>query len=496
MPPLAVVFLVANVAILTWNVVVAVRSVQGRQGAPADRALTALAAILVAPGALVAVSATTLGSGRAIYVIEWLWPLTIGVYAAQAGHALWRGRARRWFSAPVLAMNLLLFAAAMARLATTTRPDPSPALLAFAAAHAGVLGIVFGQLSLFSPLALQAPVLVPPTATTFRTGKTWRSALGVLSAATAMAIVLEYPPSFQAIRSYEALAPRDEPAAFRADFPVGLRILPGVSAPPRALALREDLALLDSLGAGAIAVVVTPQGATGTALDSLARALRSHRRDSTVLVVFLGYDARDRRTFARDPEAYARYRLSALEEVVHRLRPEVIFPALDPHSDGARALGTVPNRWWRAYLREGSATAKRVLPRTRVGLMASSFTPPDSELFAWASQPGTALDVIGFAIRPSFGGGASLDARYRAAERWSRDVEKPLWILATGAYPRLSGERNQRLALRATLRWAARHPRVAGLLVDGSGDHEALMGLRAPGGRVRPAADVLLGLRE
>lgn len=495
MPPAVTAYLAANFLIVTWNVIVAVRAVQGRQGASPDRALAALAAMLVVPGAVVALASSTLASGRAIYVIEWLWPATIGIYAAQSAMALWRGRTTRWFSGPAFAMNALLFLAALARMATTYREDPPAALLAFAGAHAGALGLLLGPSALASPLALQAPVLVPPAATTWRSGKSWRLLVAVWCAASAVVVALEYPPSVHATRSYAGLAQRAEGAGDRGDLRLGLRILPAIASSPRALALRDDLALLDSVGAGAIGVVVTPRAAVGSTLDSLARALQRHRRDSTLLLVALGYDDTDRGAFRRDPDAYARYRSNVLEEVVRRLRPDITFPALEPHAAGARALGDVPNRWWRALLREGAAAAKRAHPRTRVGMLASSFTPPDSELFAWAAQPGTAIDVVGFAMRPSFSGGASLGARYRAADRWSRGVQKPQWIVATGAYPRLSGERNQELALRATINWASRSPRVLGVIVDGAGDHEELTGMRAPGGRLRAAMRVF-SLRE
>lgn len=494
MPTVVTALLAANLVIIAWNVVVAVRAVQGRQGTPPDRVLTALAAMLVVPGAVVALTSSTLASGRAIYVIEWLWPATIGIFTAQAAVALWRGRTTRWFSAPAFAMNATLFAAALARMATSYREDPPASLLAVAAAHAGALGLLMGPTALWSPLTLQAPVLVAPAATTWRSGKTWRLLLAVWCTATAAVVALEYPPSVHATRGYDAIAERAQKGTDRGDLRLGLRILPSISSPPRALALREDLALLDSLGTSVIAVVVTPRAARGATLDSLARALQRHRRDSTLLVVALGYDGSDRRAYERDPDAYARYRSSALEEVVRRLRPEVALPALDPHAAGTRALGNAPNRWWRALLRDGAAAAKRAQPRTRVGVLVSSFTPPDSELFAWAAQPSTALDFVGFAIRPSFSGAASLEARFRAAERWSRGVQKPQWIVATGAYPRLAGDRNQERSLRAITLWASRQPSVVGVIIDGSGDHETLTGLRAPGGRIRRAAGVVGGI--
>jgi hypothetical protein len=251
--------------------------------------------------------------------------------------------------------------------------------------------------------------------------------------------------------------------------------------------------LIDSLDPGAIAVVVRPgPGAATLALDSLAHVLAAGRADTTLLVVSLAYGADDRASFQQHPEDYLRERLRTLERVVRRLQPDVVFPALDPYVAGIQSLGDVPASWWHAYLRGAATVVHAAVPGARVGVSVSAYTAPDSDLFSWATANPGAIDVLGVSLYPSYGGGSSLVARCDVAERWLRNAQKPVWVVATGAYPRLYGEANQERSLRGTLAWATAQRRVEAFIVDGAGDYDALTGLRAPGGRLRPAVDMLV----
>jgi hypothetical protein len=80
----------------------------------------------------------------------------------------------------------------------------------------------------------------------------------------------------------------------------------------------------------------------------------------------------------------------------------------------------------------------------------------------------------------------------RAADRWMRNAQnKEHWIFAAGETPATHGERNQARALWGTLAWATSRAGVRGLIVRSAGDYDAINGIRAPGGRLRPVADVL-----
>jgi hypothetical protein len=101
-----------------------------------------------------------------------------------------------------------------------------------------------------------------------------------------------------------------------------------------------------------------------------------------------------------------------------------------------------------------------------------------------AATPG--IDLIGFSFAPSYGGGASLAARLRIAQRWIRRTTKEQWVFSASGYPDVYGEANQARAIWGTLAWATSQPRVRALIVNGAGDYDTLVGLRAPGGRLRP----------
>jgi hypothetical protein len=133
----------------------------------------------------------------------------------------------------------------------------------------------------------------------------------------------------------------------------------------------------------------------------------------------------------------------------------------------------------------------------------SGFTTRDSLLHAWASRRDAPVEAIGFRITPSVRGGAGLDARLLAVERWisnASDRRVEHWLLEVSAWPVIFGERNQERALWGTLAWASRQPTVRGIVVHAAGDYGAPVGLRAVSGRVRPAghrlASAVRGLSE
>lgn len=492
----AVAYFAVNAIILVWDLLIARRIVQAKRGSPFFLAVSALAALMVVPAVVVAIAAPSIQSGRVVHVIEWIWPLALLAALVQAGHALVRGTVAPSLGLSFTTMNAIALAAEVARVLTSRVVDAPDAVLALGAAHANAMGFALGRAALTSPLALQVPVFAPSFAARYKVGRPFRIVLGTWAAATVLLFVAEYPRAFHAVSTYRSLGAERLQERPGGDLAIGLGVLPIVRGVPAAVDLREDLALVRSLDASIISVVVEPVATTPRALDSLARAFVSLRRDSTLLVVALGYGSRDGRQYRRDADAYLAERVRAVETVVRRLRPDVLLPAHDPYTAGGRSLGDVPPRWWRGFLREAATRARSIDPRVRVGVMASAYTPPDSELYVWAASSSTALDVVGFSLRPSYGGGASLLARFHVAERWMRGTLKPHIVFATGAYPRLHGQRNQERALWGMLAWATRQPQIEAFLVDGAGDYGALAGLRAPGGRVRPAMQMLVRAKE
>jgi hypothetical protein len=142
-----------------------------------------------------------------------------------------------------------------------------------------------------------------------------------------------------------------------------------------------------------VSVVIVPEEMDRLALDSLSDALEMIRRDSTQLIVTLGYPKPlvplPGRTFSD-----AR-RLQTIDRVVRVLRPDILLPAEDPYDSGTRAAGQRAPQYWESYITRASQIAKSIRPRTRIGVSASAYDGRDSTLFAWAAAPGSPVDVVG-----------------------------------------------------------------------------------------------------
>jgi hypothetical protein len=66
--------------------------------------------------------------------------------------------------------------------------------------------------------------------------------------------------------------------------------------------------------------------------------------------------------------------------------------------------------------------------------------------------------------------------------------EKEQWVTTAGGYPAAHGEGAQQLAIWGMLAWATSHGAIKGAIVADAADYNAITGLRAANGRLRPAA--------
>ncbi len=252
------------------------------------------------------------------------------------------------------------------------------------------------------------------------------------------------------------------------------------------LPIKTDSALRVAMDVDAVAVVVVP-GASKLAIDSLAKVIAPVRRDSTVLIVALGYRGvliPELKKVSLDEEQ----RLATLRMVIQRLNPDIVLPAEDPYGSGERVLGSLSPDRWKAFLTRAARVAKETNKNVRVGVAASSYTRNDSTLYAWAASPGSPIDVVGFSLFPSPYVGGGIQADTRTADRWMRATppKKEHWIFATGGYPLAYGERSQENAVWEVLAWGTDHPAIKGAVVYEAGDYGVARGLRAPNGRLRP----------
>ncbi len=486
----ALTYLAATGFVLVWNVLLARQIAQSRGQSRGFIAVTALCGLLIAPAALVAIASSNAITGRAIHLVIWLWPFTLGLFTIQSAMAARSRLTSSFVTLPIFALNAVLFLGASVRLATLyTANIPAP-IMAVEAAHASALGLVWGHEALWSPLAGQLPLLVPVFPTRWRLSKTLRAALSASAALTAIVVAVEYAPAARAIATFSQFAETPLQERPRGDLRFGLRILPLLRGMPPSVAVERDLPLADSLNAAVVMVRLTPRATGALSLDSLNAALAPLRSDSVLLAVSLDFDRNDGERYRQSPLAYRDRRLAALDRVVRRLRPDVLVPAAAPLGEGVLALSDIGTGWWFDYIGKAARETHRLRPRTRVAVAVSSFTGADSALYAWAVRSPD-IDLVGFSFAPTFGGGASLAARHRVAQRWMTGVDKTHWVFATQSFPYIFGQRSQEEAMLGSLAWATRQLRVQVVVFDGAGDYEALTGLRTSGGQLRSAVTVL-----
>lgn len=488
-------WLVASGLILLWDVLLAGQIANARRQSRLFLALTSICGLFVVPAAFVVLAAGTMPTGRVIFLVAWIWPALLLCFVAQSGYALFRRHVTSLFAVPIFVYNCVVLVAAVARYASRWIDQLPAALAGASVAQAGAMGLLFGREALASPWLILLPLLSPAYPATGRISKSVRGLLAIGAASVVVLMLADYPRSVYAAESFSTFGSERLQERPRGDFRVGLRIFPALSGAPAPLSIARDLTLADTIGARAVSVVVEPQGARALALDSLANTLENIRRDSVLLVVTLGYDRGDDALYRQSPSNYMRRRLALLDRIMRRVRPDVLIPALDPYDAGIRALGQVPDAWWRDHFERAARDAHAVRPRTRVGLAVSSFSEADSAFYVWGDST-RGIDVLGFSLAPSFTGGTSLAARTRVAERWMRRSRKEQWIWSARAYPRTFGEGNQARAIWGVLAWATRQPRVRTVIVDGAGDYESLVGLRDPGGRMRPVVAAVARARR
>lgn len=479
---------------LAWDIFLAGQIAQQRKAPWQLAALSGLAALLAAPALVIAVATSSTLTGRSVAGVAWIWPGTVAIFVAQAMYATGWRLVTPLVGVPIVLYDLLLMSVAATRLIGGGGGSPPEWALALNAAYTTAIGIVAGPTALASPYALLVPLVAPAFPARWRVSRPLRLLFALLATAWVGAAALSLPQADRAVRSYDRYALESLQMRPAGDFAVGVRVLPPVDAPPSPVALRNDLALVDTTGAEVVSIIVLPEGAHATALDSLARVFDPLRRDSTTLIVTLGYPPRAARSYRLSPHAYETARLGDIQRIARRLHPDYLLPADEPYGRGVLALGRLPVAAWTHYLAAASRAARAIDPRIKVGIAASSFDASDSALFHWAADSLSPMDAVGFTFFPEFGGAASLDARMHTADRWMRrrpDPGKEQWVFAAGGYPAAHGEDAQLQAVWGEIAWGANRGGIKGVVIAEAADYGDLTGLRAASGRLRPAVTAI-----
>ncbi|CAN5677276.1 hypothetical protein BH23GEM1_BH23GEM1_02030 [soil metagenome] len=496
-------YIILSTVMFAWNVLIAGRVAQLRRAPRNFATLTALCGLLLAPALLIAFAASSILYGRAMQPLLWVWPVIAIMFLLQVLYALSKRLVTPLFGVPLMLYNTVIAAVAISSFVVSRGSEPPEFVHGLAAAQASAAGIVFGAAALWKTAYVQIPLLAPALPAHWRASAFARGMLALIAMAMTAVVLVEVPDGLGAVRSYpryEDQRLQERPAG---DFALGLKIFPDLSGAVSRLALRNDTALAHQLEVDVVSVVLTPEAVQGAALDSLARALMGFREDSVLLVVALGYSPKTRGQLGESAASFNQRRLRQLDQIIRRLRPDVLLPAVEPYGEGSRAIGMQPVQFWVDYLTAAADLGQRLRPAMKVGVGMSSYGARDSVLYSWAARPGSPMDVVGFSLLPGFDGATTLDTRMRIAQRWllqNPERQKPHWVFNAGGFPAVHGERSQQLAIWGALAWATTQSPIKGLIVGEAGDYNSERGLRAPNGRLRPAVAMIMrargGLRE
>src|SRR5438132_359937 len=491
---LSAIYLALSLAMIAWDILVAGRIAQLRRIPRGFQAITGIAGLLLVPALVVAYTAPSRLYGRAIFLVAWLWPFTALMFVVQTVYALGRRLVTPLLGVPLLVYTFVIAVVAVTKFVITRGHSPTEFELALNAAQASMLGTFFGTAALWNPIYIQVPIFAPSLPARWGFTRLARVALAGAAIAMTALVVVELPGAFAGIKSYAVHDTEKLQEHPEGDFKIGLKIFPDLRSGPPPVAITNDLALADTLDVDAISVVIDPEAARGVALDSLARSIEQARSDSTILIVALGYPKKGENEFKQSREAYTMARLKDVDRIARRLKPDYLIPATDPLEEGARVLGEQSPQYWIDYFTRAARVAHYIYPRIRVSVPMSSYGTRDSTLYAWAARPGSPIDAVGFSMLAGFDGARSLDTHMRVAQRWMRQFPKPKehWVFAAGGYPMVHGEENQRRTIWGVLAWATAEVPIKGLVVYEGGDYNSVRGLRAAGGRLRPATDAIL----
>src|SRR5919112_1523771 len=191
--PLIQVVLVLTV--LTWDIALTSRIVQVRQLPRAFVALTALAGFLVLPSLVIHLATTNAITGRSVTEVDWLWPLTLTLFALQALYAAVRRLVNPFLGFFISAFDVLIATDAVIRsVAATGSTLPAPALL-FLAATTGTFSFLMSSPDVISsPLFVLVPMIAPAFPALRRTTATFRLALAIIAGGWVIIFMTQLTP--------------------------------------------------------------------------------------------------------------------------------------------------------------------------------------------------------------------------------------------------------------------------------------------------------------
>jgi len=481
---LAPVTLLIAVGVLLWDITLAGWIASRKEAPILFTQLTGVCGLLVAPALVVALASGTEDGARTISGVSWLLPVITVAFVLQVLYAVLARLVSTVVGVPILLYDIAIAAVAIGDYMVAQHGAAPIALQAAVASRDALIGMTIGRAALVSPLALLVPMVAPAYPARWRLSAVVRASLVLAATAVTTLLVLEWPRGIGAIRSYEpalSVPMQSRPAG---DFIIGMRLFPVLSGAPTARVAAADLALARSFEPEVVLVVLDEDGTRPSALDSLARVLEPLRNDSVRIAIALEVGAQ--------PSALDDLnRLSAIERILLRVRPDVLFPAL-----AAPVPPLLPRRppsvvWWRTTESRSAQLIARVRPRTTLGWAASRLDATDSAVYRWAATPASRVQLLGAVSYPSFSGLPAVDARLRVFERWhalavaDSGGTQPHWLVNVGGLPHAHGDAAQLASIRHALAWGSRRAWINAAIVGEPADYDGGLGLRAANGRTR-----------
>jgi hypothetical protein len=483
-------YLALSLIILIWDVVLAGRIAQLNQASRPFATITGLAGLLVLPAVLIRIATSTFITGRAVVAVDWIWPLIVILFAVQATYAVWRKLVNYLWGIPILVYDVVIALVEVIRLGIAHGWAPANAFAGLLTAQTSTLAqVIASPIAVTTPFFFMVPMISPAFPALRRATAAFRAFVMVNAVAWVVLIAVigtgHALQSGQVLREHASDQIHERPMG---DFRVGLKVFPDIATVPSAAAVTNDLALVDSLGVRAVAVVIDP-GAKQAAIDSVGRILDGID-DSTTVIVVLGYHGILVPELGHVPLDEAT-RLVTIDSIVQRIHPDILIPAEDPMAVGSRIVGRLPAARWESYFTAAAKRARALDPNVRIGLSVSSYGTTDSVLYAWAVRRDSPIDVLGFSLFPNETGLRDIEKSFEsAADRWMKTTptDKEHWVFAAGGFPLNSGEETQSRIIWQALSWATGHAAIKGLVVYEASDYAQARGLRAPNGRLRAAA--------
>ena len=495
----APVTLLIAVGVLLWDIVLAGWVASRKEAPRLFTQLTSMCGLLVAPALVVALASGTEDGARTISGVSWLLPVIAVAFVLQVFYAIIARLVSTVVGVPILLYNIAVAAVAVGDYLVAQRGAAPIGLQASVAARDALIGMTIGRAALASPFALLVPMVAPAYPARWRLSAVVRATLVLAATAVTTLLVLEWPRGLGAIRSYEPALSVPMQSRPSGDFIIGMRLFPVLDGPPTARITSADLALARVFQPEVVLVVLDGDAARASSLDSLARVLEPLRADKVRIAVAL--------TVGAQPSALDDLeRLGAIERVLVRLRPDVIFPALRSPIPSLLRRRPPSLAWWRNSASRSAQLVARVRPRTTVGWAATRLDATDSAVYKWAASKASPVQLIGAVSYPSFSGLPAIDARLRAFERWhalavaAGGGAQTHWLVNVGGLPHAHGDAAQLAAIRHALAWGSRRPWINAAIIGEPADYDGGLGLRAANGRMRAAlASIALaakGMRE